>query len=72
MGEVFSVIPKIFLIIHEYNAVQRNESDYITKETDIMQLKYSEGTGIFGNHIYTVEKAVYNREEIKLKKYSGN
>ncbi len=76
VGEVFTNPEKTFLIIHEYNAVQRNESDYLIKlspkETDIMQLEYSEGPGLCGHYIYTVENAVYNGEEMELERYGGN
>lgn len=76
VGEVFTNTEETFLIIPEFNAVQKNESEYLIKlsptETDVMQLEYSEETGICGHHIYTVENAVYNGEDMELERYGGN
>lgn len=76
MGEVYSNSEGTFLIIYELNAVQRNESDYVIKlsstETDVMQLEFSEKIGICGSHLYNVERALYNGEEMELENYFGN
>lgn len=76
MGEVYTLNAKTFLIIYEYGQLQNNESEYLIKlsptETDIMQLDYSQKAGLCGTHIYTVERAVYNDEEMELENYSGN
>lgn len=76
MGEVYSFPEKTFLIIYEHGQLQNNDSDYIIKlsstETDIMQLDYSQKAGLCGTQIYTVERAVYNNEEMELQNYSGN
>ncbi|MCM4158680.1 hypothetical protein DHB64_02080 [Antarcticibacterium sp. W02-3] len=76
MGEVYTHPEKSFLVIYEYGQLQNNENDYIinlsSTETDIMQLEYSQKSGICGTFIYTVEKAIYNGEEMELETYLGN